>query len=343
MISGFDVLSISGEIKRRCKRCSYLNGEKDVVCGQCACALVANPCVDVDEQIAMYQQHKEEVYAWQARLAQEKKRKFLTNQTISEKSQMFATDVDTLVDETCEANEVATIPEASFVVHVSRFMDYASAFAFGGESSVSLAYFFSSNRNGVVDEIRKGGLREGARISSDMEAAFLYQGNGFIAATETGCASLPAIPEDMSSTWSSESSLSGWIVAILEGSRESACGIRTQNVKGATGKDVEVKILDRPELALPLVHFAAYKRRDDSIRRVFRGEYEKCIMDYDQHVQKDNVPAHKLLQACPRYAPTFSRRQRNGEWTKSISKRSSRRLPLRAKEAGFHPMTRVLR
>jgi hypothetical protein len=59
VISSFDLLSINGSTLRVCKRCSYANPPSTLTCHVCFAALVKNPCLNVDEQIARNLQRKE--------------------------------------------------------------------------------------------------------------------------------------------------------------------------------------------------------------------------------------------------------------------------------------------
>ena len=295
VVSGFDLLSLSGAIKRRCQRCSYHNGEKDGVCGLCGCALVANPCVDMDEQIARHLQQKEENDSWKALLQQEKKRALLATRTVLERSQMLSKDVSTFVLENFKANEIGIIPEVNLTILASRFMDCVDAAmaAFCGGKGVAVVYHFSPNENGRMDEIRKDGLGDGARVSSSMKAAFLYQGSGFIEKRELASPTLPTISENSSDFCKAEPAISGWIVAILDGPR----GTHERFVKCGRDEAV-VKILDRSEFALPLVHFAAYKRHDDIVSRVFRGEFDALISDSVPLVYEASVSIHTIFLLC---------------------------------------------
>ena len=76
IISGFDVLSLNGSSHRQCRRCTFLNNKENTLCFVCDNALVANPCLDVDQQIALNLQRKEEqdVFCWAGDVALVEKR-----------------------------------------------------------------------------------------------------------------------------------------------------------------------------------------------------------------------------------------------------------------------------
>ena len=59
-ISGFVVLDYGGGSLRSCKICTKLNPFEAVICDICGTALVANPNVDMDDQIALNVQNKEQ-------------------------------------------------------------------------------------------------------------------------------------------------------------------------------------------------------------------------------------------------------------------------------------------
>ena len=79
VISNFDILSLSGRVVRRCKGCSYHNSENATTCVKCYLALVANPSLDIDLQIAMHLAQKEEEEARKKLQRIEKKRKTLSS------------------------------------------------------------------------------------------------------------------------------------------------------------------------------------------------------------------------------------------------------------------------
>ena len=57
----FEMLSLaSGEVVRRCNRCTFHNPLNSATCACCALALVVNPHVDADAQLALQLQAKEE-------------------------------------------------------------------------------------------------------------------------------------------------------------------------------------------------------------------------------------------------------------------------------------------
>ncbi|KAL3927785.1 MAG: hypothetical protein SGBAC_012932 [Bacillariaceae sp.] len=62
----FDLVSLSsGTVFFRCKRCQARIPDGTSICNICDLAQVANPCIEVDHQVALAQQKKEEQTAWQ--------------------------------------------------------------------------------------------------------------------------------------------------------------------------------------------------------------------------------------------------------------------------------------
>lgn len=97
VISNFDILTVSGGIVHRCKKCSYHNAEDAKICEQCSHALIANPCVDLDLQIAMNLQMKEERESFQQTVAQERKRKNSQNLPLFDQAKMLMNDASNAV------------------------------------------------------------------------------------------------------------------------------------------------------------------------------------------------------------------------------------------------------
>jgi len=74
LLSNFDILSLSSGEVRRCKRCKFHNKSYSVICDSCGLALVANPNIDMDAQIALNLKRKEEQEATSIFMEAERKR-----------------------------------------------------------------------------------------------------------------------------------------------------------------------------------------------------------------------------------------------------------------------------
>ena len=74
LISQFDYISLSGETLKRCHKCRFNNSESSVMCKMCGRALVANPNISMDEQIALHLHQKELQNAQALALEEERKR-----------------------------------------------------------------------------------------------------------------------------------------------------------------------------------------------------------------------------------------------------------------------------
>ena len=279
-ISGFDILSLSGASKRRCKACSFLNGEDDGVCGACGRALVANPCQGVDEQIAKNLQLKEERFALEQLQEEEKKRKTLAEQSILVRSQVLVNDVASFV-KGCKGHGFDTLPEASLVVLASRFIDCADTCIMNG-GRVTLAYHFSRKFEWRMTQIRQDGLGSLAPVSTNLEAAYKYQsmsaildarGRPFPRQLPRRFPSLASIPEGDPSVAGGnyESNRLGWIVATIQEGKVSCLDDET-TVPLASGSAI-VKTLNHSYEALPLICFDAALRKNDIIRRLLNGKF----------------------------------------------------------------------
>jgi hypothetical protein len=265
-ISGFDILSLSGATERRCNRCSFLNGLDDGVCGACEAALLANPCMDADKQIAKNLQLKEDAFAFSRLQADQKKRKSLAQLSILARSQVLASDVVDFIQE-YEDRGFSSLPEASLVVLASRFIDCADACMING-GKVSLAYHFSEKHDGRMTQIRQDGLGPYANVSTNMEAAYTHPNRK---KKSLNSSNLPSIPDfNTIKVESFETDHMGWIVATTE----DASTICFQAQGGQTVRVVSgfaiVRTLTTSNDSLPLVCFDTSLRNHDMIRRLWK-------------------------------------------------------------------------
>jgi len=280
-ISGFDVLSLSGASKRRCKRCTFLNGEGDGVCGSCGVALLANPCLDADEQIARNLQQVEESLALKMLQTEEKKRETLGQESVLIRSQVLVSDVGLFV-RNCQTHGVDTLEEASHVILASRFIDSADEAVMKG-GRVTLAYHFCAElKEESMEQIRKDGLGIKAVVSTNIEAAYLHdqaQGTLWKRRKLPNPFHLSPIQENEIYGEGAESDGRkhvGWIVATIE--KPSDCSESSfphpsgRKVAISSGSAIARTIKNSNE-SLPLVCFDASLRKDDVIRRLLNGTY----------------------------------------------------------------------
>ena len=280
-ISGFDVLSLSGASKRRCKRCTFLNGEDDGVCGCCGVALLANPSLDADEQIARNLQQAEESFALKMLQTEEKKREALGQESVLIRSQVLVSDIGLFV-RNCQSHGVDTLQEASHVILASRFIDSADEAVMNG-GRVTLAYHFCAKlKEESMEQIRKDGLGINAVVSTNIEAAYLHdqaQGTLWKRKKRPNPFHLSPIQENEiygEGAERDERKHVGWIVATIE--KPSDCSESSfphpsgRKVAISSGSAIARTIGNSTE-SLPLVCFDASLRKDDIIRRLLNGTY----------------------------------------------------------------------
>jgi len=262
-ISGFDILSLNtGESKRSCHRCTFLNSGKDGICGGCGVALIANPFPDADEQVARNLQEREEAMALQQLQIEEKKRKTMSEETILVRSQILANDILSFV-QNCQKTEggdgIDTIQKESLVILASRFierMDRANM----ESGKLQIVYHFSEKMESRMRQIRQDSLGPYASVSTNIDAA--YNQNGKYC--KYSC--LSTIPEDKQ-----EPNCLGWIVAAVD-----YPGSQAKTVKVSSGCATVRPIINSDE-CLPLVCFDASLRKKDIIRRLLNGTYAVCF------------------------------------------------------------------
>jgi hypothetical protein len=304
-ISGFDIISLSGATERRCNRCSFLNGLDDGVCGACGVALVANPCMDTDDQIAKNLQLKEEAFAFASLQADQKKRKSLAQLPILARSQVLASDVVDFV-KNYEDRGFRSLSEASLVVLASRFIDCADACMMTG-GKVSLAYHFSEKHDGRMTQIRQDGLGPYANVSTHMEAAYTHPNQrSRLTKNSLNSSSLPSIPEsDTIKVESFETDHLGWIVVTTED--VSSIGFPAQGGKTirVSSDFAVVQTLTTSNESLPLVCFGTSLRNDDMVRRLWNGLYQICIdffQDNETFLEQQEIE-RMIAASSPRKKP----------------------------------------
>jgi len=138
-LSNFEILSLSSGVVRQCNRCKFHNKHDSVVCAACELALVANPNVDIDAQIALNLQQKEEKNARAMLQDDERKRNQLHQHPLYEYSCILTDDLkkacgslQTLPTEDLEGLVLAFIkqamdlPEPKNILFAFKCTPYAS-------------------------------------------------------------------------------------------------------------------------------------------------------------------------------------------------------------------------
>ena len=305
IISGFDVLSLNGSSHRRCRRCTFLNNEESTFCLACDLALVANPCLDMDQQIAINLQRKEEEAAFETLRCEEKKRKTLYQRTIFGQASILATDVQARVD-TAKCRGVATFSIPDLTLHASRFINHwlhqqneiLQQQNAQQRPTVYLTYHFSSIG---FNQVRVLGLRNFGFVSENMQAAY---SNGLEqvlpSQQQVETAVLPrspalyTIPEVENAEIVDGTDKLGWIVATIGG------GERPRSVKSVrvSSGTAQITAFDFALTCFPLVAFDASLREDDVIRRLRNGLSQVCQYFFDDLLAPDNYNELPYEQSC---------------------------------------------
>jgi hypothetical protein len=275
MISGFEVLNVDGSSVRRCNHCSYHNDAEEGICQVCGVALVANPNVDVDLQIALHLSQKFENEELSRLRREEKKREDMHEKPLLERAWALTSDVLTFLQSVQEyngsvtlhsksfhpTNGIATIPEVDLLHLTSSFIPTAQ----GSKDSISFAYVFTLKES--FHYVCKNGFNAPVQVSEHVEAAFT---EGFTHAdistsdgSQLGRNPVYAVSEDIPEDIAT--SRLGWIVAVTNHSSGSE---RSAKVSSGTAP---VITLTRKSDCLPLVCFDASIRDKDIVRRLLNG------------------------------------------------------------------------
>ena len=305
IVSGFEILSLNGSSHRRCRRCTFLNNEESTFCLACGIALVANPCLDMDQQIAINLQRKEEEAAFETLRCEEKKRKTLYQRTIFGQASILATDVQARVD-TAKCRGVATFSIPDLTLHASRFINHwlhqqneiLQQQNAQQRPTVYLTYHFSSIG---FNQVRVLGLRNFGFVSENMQAAY---SNGLEqvlpSQQQVETAVLPrspalyTIPEVENAEIVDGTDKLGWIVATIGG------GERPRSAKSVrvSSGTAQITAFDFALTCFPLVAFDASLREDDVIRRLRNGLSQVCQYFFDDLLAPDNYNELPYEQSC---------------------------------------------
>lgn len=287
--SSFDILSLSsGELVRRCKRCKFHNSHDSFVCASCELALVANPNIDIDAQIAMHLQQKEEQDArailQEAELEAEQKRRQICQDPFYEHARILNSDIR----EACDSfMSFQTLPnhedlEGQVLNFVKQAVDLPSpktiSFAFKCTHHTSLEYVRTNGlpRNQVLsittDEVEVSHSLEDALVSFETLQTMSDE-------------PLRPIPEDGMEQTTIPSCLC-WIVAILQ-SADSNHG-EAQNVLLPPSQTLPLAYFDsRLEVDLPLYQLLGNLQR--TFITFFQENLDLPIFVTDTRKLDDNI------------------------------------------------------
>jgi hypothetical protein len=303
-ISGFDLISLSGESKRRCQRCSFLNKDEDGICGGCERALLANPCLGLDSLIAEQMQIQEEQRERQRLIQNENKRKSIWSEPLFHQAQALADDVVQYFESSHVVKEeesklgLSMVPPVSLTILASRFIECILEAGCPAQCSISVGFHFSPKFMRGMTSIHADGLGGDAAFSTNPHAALVAAGGPSrkeLKKEAQAKKSLPTIPETdaedsdrrpidppghdgrravelltierMSRTEPKDStSFLGWIAATA-----------SWNISDTFDIDHEeqstVVTLRRATQSLPLASFDATLMNNPIIQRRFRGTF----------------------------------------------------------------------
>lgn len=127
LISSFDLISLSGEIKRRCRKCSTINADNDCLCRTCQLALVANPCLDADHQVALRLQLQEEEVSFRRICYIETKRARVEEEPVDVQAQVLVNDIQTCVNSKLKFSVkqgIEVVPEPNLLELAVPFLNF---------------------------------------------------------------------------------------------------------------------------------------------------------------------------------------------------------------------------
>jgi hypothetical protein len=275
VISGFSYLELDGTSSVRCKRCKLSNSSESnvMLCNACDYALTANPCMDMDEQLARSIQLKEEDEALRSLQREEQKRQNVADMPLIEKAHFLAQDVQRRVD-ACRrgaADGIFPIPSKDLLVHAADMIENFTRLK--RPSGVDVGYCFCRKEwegSAAFDIIRLEGLPEGRmQLSSSADAAFGSAARGTEVAQHSQKDTAPSCQSNLGHLFPiqegicvQESDYIGWIV--LTANEKSSDGFRPSSA------------LYEPSKAFPLVAFQADLRNSDQVNRLSRGLLQDC-------------------------------------------------------------------
>jgi hypothetical protein len=181
-VTTWDVVSLSGRVYRRCKRCSYHNSEHVSICTKCDLALRTNPCQDQDAQIARSLQHKEEQEALHELQRLEQNRKNLAEWSLFEQTTYLLDQIQTVVSVELGPPLVSSsrmVTHASMTLQTAAFIDTVRSTAHDDEdyaapAKVWLAYKFTHDDPVIMAHLARDGFQDDTRVSKTVETAMYH-------------------------------------------------------------------------------------------------------------------------------------------------------------------------
>lgn len=216
-ISGFDLISLNGSSKKACKLCSFLNDRNASICLGCNMALVPNPCMDCDKEVAHHLQNKVEEYARAQQRQLNLKRASLASASLFVRSQCLVDDIESVHRSAMDFSRqggICSLPLPALRLLTSRFLDAIRSPTDPNELPFTLCYCFTQVNN--VNTIFRDGFGSMSFFGSTPEvASWVYR-------ARNKNATLGTISEDYEEENSNTISqivpknATGWIVAIVK-------------------------------------------------------------------------------------------------------------------------------
>jgi len=296
VLSNFDLLNIDGSSLRRCKRCTFDNVADAGWCESCGVALVANPCLSMDYEIALGLKRKfdEEELAYVRSI--EEQRKPVSSESLFQRAESLRDDLHDFAQAIQRdfARSGSTLgplglnslvfPTLVDILMLScPFISQANA----SQDPVALAYLFDKKQN--VEHILKNGFDATLSVTQNMDAAFNLEHN-----------SLAPIKEDEEDEGVC-ADLVGFIVAITNYSKASE-----HSVQVGSGRATIISLSNTADV-LPLVSFDAATRKHDIIRRLLNG-FSRILNDFF-HVVHIKDEAENVSQTNEALNPTKRMKQ----------------------------------
>lgn len=308
MAMSFEILSLtSNEIVKRCRLCQFHNPLDNVICGACGNAMIANPSFDLDSQVALALQRKEEEEAERLNnvvafaLSDDN-----LSHTFFQQSQKLADSI---------LHNLAALKKAHGcsirLLSVKDLQLLSCAFLEKCETltspKISLAYHTTSSSNETWDSIRKNGFvlkNQKLCVSRNLDAAFRVHGERINQHTLPWYLRLAPIQEheleDALSEEQEASRVCGWIVATIEYDKDPKS--RSFEVKISSGS--ATCTVTSPDQMLPLVCFDARLRKHDVIRQMMNRlscvflETKQSMIQHQEESTPMDLPR---AQAARRY------------------------------------------
>jgi hypothetical protein len=278
--SNFDIISLSsGMTVLRCKKCKFHNTEKSTVCIICGLALVANPCLDQDEQIARNLQSKEVNDMTTFLLERERKRERLQDAPPMTQATFLSEELQSCIYSFFDHGLFRSLPLIDLRIQAMTFI--GNAMRRGAGTKVSIAYLFTASDDSTVRSIQRSGFQPSDSDDSAGEAAAPVSGNCSVAwnvfvnnLTPDKLESLFPIAEN-NDDMETLAAARGWLVAFSE----------------FDGKDLSDVIRRVPyQNILPIAAFDAHHRDIDEVLSMRACIQSVCSDFFEIALHLDPLP-----------------------------------------------------